>query len=668
MYNKKVLSEATKNLNSTKAPAKKKDRIVNNNKLLPFISNEGYKQGPPPAGTHYRIPSNTIYNPTDQNIIAVGSDGEKRFVAAGDTRNHRFGGSEYVDEFPMAAYGGDISIPDLNQYEDGGEYDLTDDEIEQLKKGGYIVEHLPSLPKKKGSKAYSRSLTATNKLFAQNPLLKKPKSKKNKIFDPQAKQFEKGGFQDDLGKHRQLLRDWTYGQSIGMLQKAQFGMNFKNRIKKVYNQEPTYSTNPQLAQFLNPEYQRVTEGPEVTVRPSSAQLLLNDANKRAEVANKNQKYTYTDPVSNQTIEYDSKQDFINKHKGNLLTGKTVINQGDELIPALGSALEFTGVPAGLRTLDRLKEDPLALAKNVGTTAYDLAALPQNLVYEGANYLFGDGKFNLPIDTEALSVTADAASLLPFVQGTSRAIKQGAKMIGTESGLLSNTLQTPTGFQNRVFDSNIQLGSFKGKGHLSEKGYNYRTLGDAEIKAIQESKGVFPKTGKAKGGNENVKYWTKGNEKNWYAENPNQQVIRIKDNKFSTDKVANANDIEIYNHETGAFESIIPKPATIKSGIGGIDMSKYEIKNPDYYTQLLGTFDSKALSPANKKFYKDLIGTVKKQNGLVTERQYNELQRLKTGNFNFGKKAYEDGGGIEMKLTPEEIQAYRDGGYIVDELD
>ena len=149
MYNKKVLSEATKNLNSTKAPAKKKDRIVNNNKLLPFISNEGYKQGPPPAGTHYRIPSNTIYNPTDQNIIAVGSDGEKRFVAAGDTRNHRFGGSEYVDEFPMAAYGGDISIPDLNQYEDGGEYDLTEDEINELKAGGYIVEDIsvPQLTK-----------------------------------------------------------------------------------------------------------------------------------------------------------------------------------------------------------------------------------------------------------------------------------------------------------------------------------------------------------------------------------------------------------------------------------------------------------------------------------------------------------------------------------------
>ena len=102
------------------------------------------------------------------------------------------------------AYGGDISIPDLNQYEDGGEYDLTQEEIDDLIAQGYQVEDVDtdeykkggtprSLPKKKSSKAYSRSLTATNKLFAQSPLTKKSKSRKNKIFDPNAKYFQEGG-------------------------------------------------------------------------------------------------------------------------------------------------------------------------------------------------------------------------------------------------------------------------------------------------------------------------------------------------------------------------------------------------------------------------------------------------------------------------------------------
>jgi hypothetical protein len=84
---------------------------------------------------------------------------------------------------------------------------------------------------------------------------------------------------------------------------------------------------------------------------------------------------------------------------------------------------------------------------------------------------------------------------------------------------------------------------------------------------------------------------------------------------------------------------------VKSGLGAMDMGMYEIKNPDYYTQLLNTYDNKMMPAANRKFYKDLINTVKKQNGLVTERQYMELKRLNTGNFNFGKKAYKKGGSL-----------------------
>jgi len=110
----------------------------------------------------------------------------------------------------------------------------------------------------------------------------------------------------------------------------------------------------------------------------------------------------------------------------------------------------------------------------------------------------------------------------------------------------------------------------------------------------------------------------------------------------------------------------------KMGSGlGIDMSKYEIKNPDYYTQLLNTYDNKTLSSTNKKFYKDLINTVKKQNGILTERQYNELQRLKNGNFNFGKKGYANGGAtndyVDVELTPKEIKDLIAQGYVIEEL-
>jgi hypothetical protein len=60
-----------------------------------------------------------------------------------------------------------------------------------FKRGG--SNKRPSLPKGKSPKSYSRSFEATNRLFAQHPLFKKPKSKKNKIFDPRAQYYTEGG-------------------------------------------------------------------------------------------------------------------------------------------------------------------------------------------------------------------------------------------------------------------------------------------------------------------------------------------------------------------------------------------------------------------------------------------------------------------------------------------
>jgi len=56
-------------------------------------------------------------------------------------------------------------------------------EIPQAKKGG----------SKKYPKKYSRSLMARNVLFTKNPLFKKSKSVKNKIFDPNSPYFQDGG-------------------------------------------------------------------------------------------------------------------------------------------------------------------------------------------------------------------------------------------------------------------------------------------------------------------------------------------------------------------------------------------------------------------------------------------------------------------------------------------
>jgi hypothetical protein len=61
---------------------------------------------------------------------------------------------------------------------------------------------------------------------------------------------------------------------------------------------------------------------------------------------------------------------------------------------------------------------------------------------------------------------------------------------------------------------------------------------------------------------------------------------------------------------------------------------HEVKNLDYFQQLL---DMNRYSSSQRKFLQGVINSVKKQNNLATEKQFDILQRLKTGNFNWGKK-------------------------------
>ena len=119
-------------------------------------------------GENTRIPSNNItMKGVNYPVLGVSNNGHEKMMYPGE--EYTFPGAKYVDEFP------------------------------QLKSGGRTRGLIPMpKPSKKGlaSKKYSRSLEATNRLFTENKLFKKPKSKKNKVFDPNAKYYQTGGFID----------------------------------------------------------------------------------------------------------------------------------------------------------------------------------------------------------------------------------------------------------------------------------------------------------------------------------------------------------------------------------------------------------------------------------------------------------------------------------------
>lgn len=111
------------------------------------------------------------------------------------------------------------------------------------------------------------------------------------------------------------------------------------------------------------------------------------------------------------------------------------------------------------------------------------------------------------------------------------------------------------FQNVVHERGIVIGKPTMGCHVSEEGYAYRSLTHPEIASIRDTgKALPPPGGKSKGGRKNVKHWSRGDGKVYYR--PNQDVIRIPNDKLKVKIPAKANDIEVWNKETGQFEPIL----------------------------------------------------------------------------------------------------------------
>ena len=256
MYNKKVIIDAIRNLNKSK-PATKYNKAYTNNttgskKSDNVISAENGVNAPVFKSLSVgpsKIQGKGIFSqePIAKDDVIGVSHIRKSF-----TKN----GEQYQAPFPSVELGGYYNHSESpNIYEvDNGDHilmlakrninpgeELTSnyynhnikdlESPDNFKKGGSAKR--PKIPNKKNSKAYSRSLEATNKFFAQNPLFSKPKSRKNKIFDPNAKYYADGG---------ELI-------------KAQNGLSHKERMQAYNDSLALYNSYNQFMNVLkNPQY------------------------------------------------------------------------------------------------------------------------------------------------------------------------------------------------------------------------------------------------------------------------------------------------------------------------------------------------------------------------------------------------------------------------------
>jgi hypothetical protein len=203
MYNKKVLSEAISKLNAAKAPKQKPDILY---------TEEGQWKYP---GETTRIPSDTItMDGVPYPVMAYPNIGEPVLMQPGE--QHYFPEADYVDEYPEMKRGGSKGLPRRktkslsginkllaknpllrsykhklfdpthNKFQDGGfiDLELTDEEIKEYRKGGYIVEELPQAQSGLVSQFLERAKNVSKTKVAneKKPKLVIPEKSENYFF------------------------------------------------------------------------------------------------------------------------------------------------------------------------------------------------------------------------------------------------------------------------------------------------------------------------------------------------------------------------------------------------------------------------------------------------------------------------------------------------------
>ena len=236
MYNKKVIIDAIRNLNKSKKQPKYNKDYTNNSSTQKKKDNviTGKNGVNAPVYKSIQIGPSKIHGKGvfSQEPIAKGDVIGVSHIRKNFTKN----GQQYQAPFPSTQLGGYYNhseSPNIQEVDNkdhilllakrninpGEEltsnyYNHNIDDLEtpdKFKKGGSSKR--PQIPSKKNSKAYSRSFEATNKFFAQNPLFKKSKSRKNKIFDPNAKYYADGGLTKFVDGGPQCPEGYTYDEA-----------------------------------------------------------------------------------------------------------------------------------------------------------------------------------------------------------------------------------------------------------------------------------------------------------------------------------------------------------------------------------------------------------------------------------------------------------------------
>ena len=675
--------------------------IMNRNKGVDFVD-RAYALGANPGTPMFNVPDDEEFGSWMSHKMSTGEDDNGQawmFPTVMNPNNEAIVvPNQYADYISSTGYKNATGmIPE----EDYIEAELSDDEIEEYRKGGYIVEDIavpsltqtkkggiPELPLREGRKAYERlSYTDNDRMaMAQNG-----GQKEDEVLDiPEMQAYA------DPAKRKQQNKLIDKARAIASTIEGRQALkegNYKNfsieNMKKFIKSATDYKKE---AEDYHKARRLVSEE---KMDPDSFARRYNEkgwAKFDEATANENYKGEYQQAV-----------DKANKRK-------------EKNMVYTDAVLELTGAPA----LQRIAEDPIGTAKGVGQTIGDLATLPYGVAKGAYNYAT-NGNFDMGTNAfgqkygEGFNETMDVLSVLPFVgsigKGTNLAkpvLIKGTNKLGktleTELGLLSKsapkgnmygenqvlTQQTrllnpkikakffenqapargpktnmlekvPSDLNNRItpqnyddFVKNIHsstdynLSSFTGKqphnlgiGSYGKPGMVYsdaplNNLGKDIINAHEKNHGIFAGTLSKEMSNDLLKPFGTNRAVPHYADKHQADEVLARMAQFK-------NAVGIGDNQTFT--------------LGHLDLIRKNYpKNflDNSITEMLAKI--KPGSKGEKEFLKNMnkyafgIGVP-----TVIGAGSNSLQQEK------------DGGFIEVDLTDEEIEEYRKGGYIIEEL-
>jgi len=676
MFNKQVIIESLRNLN-------KPSKITNKN-AFDFKEGGSKKEGFVSAAEGVDTP---IYKAVRVGASPIEGKGlfAEQAIKKGDVigishirKTFMKDGEEYQAPFPSTVLGYYNHSEEPNVYEvdkgdhilmvagrdiprgqeitsDYSKHNIEDLEVpEDFKRGG--ATRRPKIPKGKSPGSYSRSFEATNKFFAENPLFKKAKSRKNKIFDPRAKYYAKGGitYNNLPETYKEALKNFVYPNVIDDPERT--GYNSVNNTISYDSQSPIENMSNdwwrehELFHDLQNQAGGMSTSGVVGQRPNPY------------VASDESMHGY----------YDRRDADVNRTIDNMISEDPNL----QFIPrnklAEGSQPGFIGAE------DLQYSDPSTLEGE--------ARQYEQYIREGNPSIFPkkkDGGISLELTEAEIKKYVDGGYIvedLPkaaygrekktYVAPKIHEVQFKPAEIQTFNPSLKQYQIHKVELPDRIVpgreyeDVKHKMASLRKDLGISTLDHmiNKYVPGAAHPISLIKDSGIVIDPSSGRLFDSNTRYWL--NREYGFTPDINQFFEQMpntlardygtlhmsSDTPFENRKMGInymdelANPWKKNNGLLNLFnEPVVGGPLMIGMGMMGKPEFTQEIKNPDYFTQLLNTYDTKRLSYSSRKYYQDLINSVKNQNGLATERQFNELQRLKTGNFDFGKRGYAKGG-------------------------